>query len=108
MLAEPPALAKVADELGVPFVTSDEGSVLAGATLSLGNKEKDIGKAAAEIALRILRGEEPGKIKIRPILEMTLFVDARKCQRLGIDLNTLEKVAAKFAYSIELVNGGAS
>lgn len=102
-----PILSQVADELGVPFITSDEGSVIAGGTMALGNKEKDIGRTAGDIALKLLAGEKPNDIAIEPVSEMTLFVDPVRCQRRGIDINLLHQIAIKFNYSVELVRGSS-
>lgn len=94
-----PVLSKVAEELGVPFITSDDGSILAGGTVALANKERDIGEEAGEIALQVLSGKLPSQISIQPISRMTIFVSSRKCH----DPDAIAEVANHFDFPMETI-----
>lgn len=98
-----PILAQVAEELKIPFISSDEGSVIAGATLALGNKETDIGKRAGRVAERLLKGENPAEIAIEPVPEMTIFINAERFEKLPIDRARLEALSKDLSYPIEFL-----
>ncbi len=50
-------LVHCAKEKGVPLITSDEGTVLAGASFACGVKEKDIGIEGGKLAVQVLKGQ---------------------------------------------------
>lgn len=68
-------LARSAERLAIPLITSDEGSVAAGATMAIGNSEEQIGIAGGRMAIEILRGAEPAAISPRSVDEQIVFIN---------------------------------
>ena len=80
----------------IPVMSSDEGSVIAGAAFAIGVKEASIGQQGALLAKAILEGESPKNIPPQ-MMEgpFPLFVNRAACERQGIDLEAFyEKIEA--------------
>ena len=100
-----PALSQVAKKLNIPLMTCDEGSIKAGGTFALGNREKDIGKASAELAIALLSGQKPSDIAIKPIQAKTLFINRNRLQNSSIDIDYLQHITKKLHLDIEMIEG---
>ncbi|MFY9589975.1 ABC transporter substrate binding protein [Rickettsia endosymbiont of Halotydeus destructor] len=59
----------------IPIIASDEGSVINGATIALGVREKEIGVRAGLIAKKILTGTKPSDIPFESMSDLTLFIN---------------------------------
>lgn len=70
-------LVQEANKRAVPVIASDEGSVINGATFSIGVKEKSVGIIAGSIANKILQGAKPSDIAYKTIEELTVFTNAK-------------------------------
>ena len=78
----------------IPVMTSDEGSVIAGAAFALGVKEASIGVQGGLIAKAILEGQPPQSIAPQTLNgPFSLFVNRRTCERQGIDVSLLRAKA---------------
>jgi putative ABC transport system substrate-binding protein len=86
-------LVDLAKKRGIPLITSDEGTVIDGAAVAVGSKEKEIGRHGAGLAVRILRGEAPSSIGVDPMLDSTLFVNRVAAEEQGIAVQALTQVA---------------
>ncbi len=88
-----PILAKVAENLRIPLISSDEGTVHAGSSVAVGNREFDIGKRGGEIAAKILQGVSAKEIPMEPISKITLFFNEEACHKQGLTLEDVQRVA---------------
>lgn len=70
-------LAQEAKKRSIPVIASDEGSVINGASLAIGVREKDIGIESGLIAKKILQGTNPGDIPHKMLDKFVLFVNEK-------------------------------
>lgn len=96
-------LAKIAKEHHIPLITSDEGSVVNGAALSLGVKEREIGKQGALLVADILNGKKPCDLPIVQMKNLTVFINSHAAFEENMDISSVKKIAEKFNYKIETV-----
>ena len=68
----------------VPFIGLSPSFVKAGALMALSCNNGDIGKQAAEIANRVLNGENPGNIAIAVPREISMWINLRTADQLGL------------------------
>ncbi|WP_341792033.1 ABC transporter substrate binding protein [Rickettsia endosymbiont of Gonocerus acuteangulatus] len=61
----------------IPIIASDEGSVISGATIAVGVREKDIGFKVGNQAKQILESIAPKDIPFQNMYELTLFVNLK-------------------------------
>lgn len=59
----------------IPVITCDEGSIVKGATLAIGVREKDIGIKSGLIAKEIISGKDPGIIPYSNLKNLSLFIN---------------------------------
>lgn len=97
------SLAQSAMRLSIPLITSDEGSVIAGAVVAMGNKELDIGRFGGEIAVQLLEGTQPNDIPIRPLDTFTVFVNASTISKQGLSMDDIQRASRSLGYSVEIV-----
>ncbi|MES2214940.1 MAG: ABC transporter substrate binding protein [Pseudomonadota bacterium] len=77
----------------IPLIASDESSVMNGATIAIGAKEKDIGLEAGKMAGQILEGAPVQEVPYRNIEAMTLFVNTQNLALQKIlDMDALSKI----------------
>jgi putative tryptophan/tyrosine transport system substrate-binding protein len=98
-----PTLVQAASRLKIPLITSDNGSVIAGGTIAMGNKEFDIGSAGGLIAIQLLEGKKTNEIPILPLSTYTVFVNAEAINNISLDIEEIQKIAHSFNYPIEFV-----
>jgi putative ABC transport system substrate-binding protein len=94
-------LAEQAKTLHIPLITSDEGSVKAGAALALGVQEKEIGKQGAKLTSRVFYGELASTIPIRTIDDVSLFINEQAMREQHVDEPQIAKVAQKLGYQMQ-------
>jgi len=78
----------------VPFMGLSPAFVKAGALMALSCDYTDIGKQAAEIAKSILDGENPGDIPIAVPRKISLYINLRTAEHIGL---SIPKSAIKLA-----------
>jgi len=77
----------------IPLIASDEGSVMNGATMAIGVKEKDIGIKAGEMANAILRGASPKDVPYQTIDALTIFVNKQNMLKQNLfSIDDLKKI----------------
>lgn len=96
-----PSLAQVASKLKIPLITSDNGSVMAGAAVAMGNKEIDIGRKGGEIAIQLLDGVKPNEIPILPLSTYTVFVNAEGIHKQGLSMEQIQTAVQNLGYPVE-------
>jgi putative ABC transport system substrate-binding protein len=98
-----PSLAQVASKFKIPLITSDNGSVIAGAAVAIGNKESDIGRRGGEIAIQLLEGAKPKDIPMLPLSTYTVFVNGEAIQKQGLTLEKIQIAARTLGHPLEMV-----
>ena len=77
---------KAANEIKVPLLASDTGSVPRGAVAALGVNYHDIGVESGKIIARILKGEAAGAIPSQRMTKFDLHISPKHAQEQGITL----------------------
>lgn len=78
----------------LPFVTGEEGMCMAGGLFTLSINYEDLGYAAGEMAVKILKGEaKPEDMPIKHLSSKNLVVvkNDEMAEALGIDLSALDE-----------------
>lgn len=78
------ALIKVALEAKKPLIAVDQSGVEKGALATLGTNYKKVGERTAEMALRVLKGENPENISVLGVTDADLFINTKTAQVVGI------------------------
>ncbi|MAM84192.1 MAG: ABC transporter permease [Acidobacteria bacterium] len=74
----------VGEKAKLPVFASDTGSVERGAMAALGFNYYDMGKATADMAVRILQGENPADIPALVPESQDLYLNARSAAAMGV------------------------
>lgn len=82
-----------AQELHIPVMTSDEGSVKSGAAFALGVSEKTIGEQGARLVIQVLEGKPTEQLPLEIIKNLSVFYNVKACQAQGIDIPSLQEKA---------------
>jgi putative ABC transport system substrate-binding protein len=91
-----PALILATLRRGVPLFGLSLAQVRAGALAALDCEPADIGTQSAELALRILDGEEPGRLPVTTPRRVRLGLNLRTAQHIGVEISrTLEAEASE-------------
>lgn len=80
------AVVRVGRDADVPVIAGDTDSVARGAVAALGFDYTDIGRAAGEIAARVLKGESPADIPVAFVDTLELHVNPASADRMGLTL----------------------
>ncbi len=80
-------IAKIARQARKPFFAGDPDGVKAGAALGVTIDYRDVGRAGAPLAARILKGEKPGAIPVTLLTEGVVMVNQTSLDQLRIRLN---------------------
>jgi putative ABC transport system substrate-binding protein len=91
-------LIPIAEERGIPLISSDEGSVREGAAFALSVREKAIGEAGGKLAIKILQGVPIESLPIQDIQDLTLFYNQKCCENQKVDINKLKGFTNKNHY----------
>lgn len=78
------AAVKVALANRIPMFTSETGGAKRGALAAAGFDWHQIGLDAGRIAVRVLRGEKPGDIPVKPATGLSVRLNARTARAIGI------------------------
>lgn len=81
------ALARVANEVKIPLVASDTGSVERGAIAALGVDYEELGRKTGKLVTRILRGEKAGDIASQKSDNVTLHLNKTAAAAQGVSLS---------------------
>ena len=84
---------QICKENKLPFVTGEEGMCMAGGLFTLSINYKDLGKAAGEMAVKILKGEsKPADMAIEHLSTKDLVVvkNDEMASAIGVDLSALD------------------
>ncbi len=93
-------LIQEAKKRSIPLIASDEGSVINGASLAIGVREKDIGIESGLMAKKILQGASPETIPHKMLDKFVLFVNEKAFAAQEIltndDLTELKMTIVKY------------
>ena len=89
-------IVKVAQASKLPVVAADTDAVKRGAVAALGLNYYDIGRQTGKIVVRILNGEQPGKIASQTSTNFELHVNPAAAQKQGVTLPEDLVKSAKF------------
>lgn len=92
-------LAQVAQQKHIPFIASDEGSVLSGADIALGVREKQIGIEGGKLAARILQGKKPCDLPIVEMTVLSVFVNPAHAV-VKENMSSIQKTVSDLHYSM--------
>lgn len=81
------ALVKVGMDAKLPLIASDTDSVVRGAIAALGINYRDLGRQTGRMVVRILEGEQPGKIASETSDNVELFVNRDAARKQGVTLD---------------------
>ena len=91
-------LAKTAEKLHIPLMTSDQGSVKEGAAFALGVEEQQIGVNAAFLAVQVLKGIPVGDLPLQTMTDYSVFINPKILQKQNLTLEQLENAAKTLGY----------
>jgi putative ABC transport system substrate-binding protein len=80
------AVVKIGSEARMPVFAADTSSVERGAIAALGFNYFDVGAAAGEYAVDILKGANPAKLSVRFIDKLELYVNPNSAAAMGVSL----------------------
>ena len=92
-------LHRQASKLGIPVVSSDEGSVRQGACFALGAKESQIGEIGAQLILTYLR---EGKLVERELEDLFVFINEEACIKQSFKTQLIIEQAKINGYEVEV------
>jgi putative ABC transport system substrate-binding protein len=84
VIAGQDALIKVAIGARKPLIGVEQGGVEKGALATMGINYFMLGERTAELAIRILKGEAPGKIPVYGVKEGDLFINAKTAKAINL------------------------
>lgn len=99
-----PTLAKAAADHHIPLITSDEGSVKAGAGIALGVREREIGTQGGKLAAQILNGQAICSLPIVEMKNLTVFINSKALQDQKEDAQAINLAAKQLGYVIQTVD----
>lgn len=88
-------IVKVAQASKLPVVAADTDAVKRGAVAALGLNYYDLGRQTGKVVVRILNGEQPGKIASQTSQTFELFVNPAAAQKQGVVLSDALLESAK-------------
>lgn len=80
------SVVKVCEENHIPLFAADVDSVPRGAVAALAIDYYRLGHQAGEVALRILKGVEPGSISVETLKDLNLWVNKEAASRMQVTL----------------------
>ncbi|MBO8141927.1 MAG: ABC transporter substrate-binding protein [Firmicutes bacterium] len=76
----------VAERARLPLIAGEELSVENGALATIGIDYYQLGRQTADIAYRVLQGEDPAEIPIEYLDEMSIVINLRAAERMGVEV----------------------
>lgn len=89
----------VAERAKLPLIAGEKDSVAKGALATIGIDYYQLGRQTADIAYRVLQGEDPAEISVEYLEEQNVVVNLGAAQRMGVTIP--ESVLAKAVEVIE-------
>ncbi|WP_452303570.1 ABC transporter substrate-binding protein [Microbaculum marinum] len=80
------AVVRVGGDADIPVIAADTGSVERGAIAALGFDYADIGAAAGESAVAILKGADPAALPVRFVDKLELYLNPGSAKDMGVEL----------------------
>ena len=80
------SVVRVGKDADIPVIAADTGSVERGALAALGLNYFDIGHAAGEQAVAILKGADPATMPVRFADKVELYLNAASAKAMGVTL----------------------
>ena len=96
-------LAREAEKLHIPVITSDEGSIKSGGSFALSVREQSIGEQGALLAAKILQGADVNTLPIENLQALTVFANIPVLTKADVDVEKLEKQAKTAGYGFSAV-----
>lgn len=93
------AVLQVAEENKIPVIAGEGNSVEEGALATLGIDYEKLGRQTAEIALRVLEGENPADIPVESQKDASLVINLKAAERFGVTIP--EEIKARAAQVFE-------
>lgn len=93
------AVLQVAEENKIPVIAGESNSVEEGALATLGIDYYKLGAQTAEIALRVLNGENPAELPVEAQKGADIVINLKAAERFGVTVS--DEVKAKAAQIIE-------
>ncbi|MBG6083652.1 ABC transporter substrate-binding protein [Zhihengliuella flava] len=79
-------LLQVAGDKEVPVISADGESVKRGALATYGINYEKLGEQTAQMAVRILEGEDPATMPVEELSEVELYVNTAAAENLGLEV----------------------
>jgi len=98
MFEAAPLIAKTALDGHKPFYAADSSSVKAGAVAGVTVDYTQIGRAGADMVVRVLKGERAGAIPVQTMTQGNLEVNQTSLRKLGITLPPAGAAQVKVTY----------
>lgn len=89
----------VAERLKLPLIAGEDQSVQAGALATIGIDYYQLGRQTADIAQRVLQGENPAEIPVQYLEDMNIVLNLGAAQRMGVTIT--DEMLARAARVIE-------
>jgi len=86
VIAGQEALIKVATEAKKPLIGVEQGGVEKGALATIGINYEKLGERTAELAIRVLKGENISKISVYGVKDGDLFINAKTAKAIGLSI----------------------
>lgn len=86
VIAGQEALIKVSIEAKKPLIGVEQGGVEKGALATIGINYEKLGERTAELAISVLKGENPGKIPVYGTKDGDIFINSRTAQAIGLTI----------------------
>ncbi len=96
------AIAKTAEKLKIPFISSDEGSVCAGAAAAITNSEYQVGAIGGEIAMKLYNGKQAKELNHVYIDKFEIYVNKYQALKQNLNFEALEAASRKMAFATEI------
>ena len=74
----------------VPVFGGSAEMVATGGLYNFGTDYEELGRQAARMAIRIMKGEKPGKVAVETPEKLELHTNKEMAKELGIDISSLE------------------
>ncbi len=85
------ALVQQANNLEIPLITSDEGTIRSGGAFAVGVTEADIGRQGARIAVDYFDKKQFERIQY--LDKISVFINRTACKTQGVDIDAIKKAA---------------
>lgn len=86
VIAGQEALIKVAIESKKLLIAVEQGGVEKGAVATVGINYEKLGERTAELALRVLKGENPGQIPVYGVQDGDIFLNLKTAEAIGLTI----------------------